>query len=57
MSVIKLETKVITKTRRKENTFESQWELKVRKKKKKKTQMSKSQENTSDQAMNEQITE
>lgn len=56
MSVIKLETKVITKTRRKENTFESQWELKVRKKKKK-TQMPKSQENTSDQAMNEQITE
>lgn len=28
-----------------------------KKKKKKKTQMSKSQENTSDQAMNEQITE
>lgn len=55
MSVIKLETKVITKTRRKENTFESQWELKVRKKKK--PQMPKSQENTSDQAMTEQITE
>lgn len=56
MSVKKLETKVITKTRRKENTFESQWELKVREKKKN-PQMPKSQENTSDQAMTEQITE
>lgn len=56
MSVIKLETKVITKTTRKENTFESQWELKVRKKKKN-PQMPKSQENISDQAMTEQIIE